>query len=106
MLADREGWLGPNRCDTGVDLGKSVGVRLPQLIERRPLLAILVDILAIILADQAVLRRRLAGGVLGAAGDTDIVLHGFSLLIAAKDQNSVMRNAYCVIAPYALRITQ
>src|SRR5262249_20730341 len=96
LLADREAGRGFDRGNAGVDLDKGVGVVAPQLCQSRPLLAVLVDILPVVLADRAVRRRGCAGRVLRTAGDTDIVFH-----VKPRSQNTRAGRRDTLVRPAA-----
>src|SRR5690348_13481249 len=58
-LPDSEAWLRRDAGQSGFVIAKHVLVRRSQVVEGSPLLAIQADILALILADQTMFRRRL-----------------------------------------------
>jgi len=55
-------------------------MRLPQIIERRPLLTLPTDVLPLVSANVALLGRLVALGELGAAGGADGIRHGSAKL--------------------------
>jgi hypothetical protein len=56
-------------------------MRRPHRGQCRPLLAVAVDVLPIVLTDWSFGRRSCAGRVLGAAGDTYVVVHSDAPLL-------------------------
>src|SRR5262249_33514762 len=70
LLADTEGGDGGDAGEAGILLAEHVPVALGRhLGQCRPPLSLPPDVLALVLADRAAGRRRVAGGVLDAAGD-------------------------------------
>src|SRR5438046_2146835 len=65
-LSDGEARLRGQACQARLIITRHILVRCPQFIEGSPLLAIETDILAFVLADQAVCGRGLGLGVLNA----------------------------------------
>src|SRR5262249_9151460 len=75
-LADGEAGDGADAGEAGLLLAQVVLVALRRhLLERGPLLAPPADVLALVLADRAGGRRRVAGGDLAAAGPADVRRH-------------------------------
>src|SRR5205085_12429354 len=70
-LADRERRVGPDPSQPGLLLLDAVAMAGPQLLERRPALAVRRHPLALVLADRARVRRLRALGVLEAARRAD-----------------------------------
>jgi hypothetical protein len=63
-LADRERWVEPDADEARLDLLDPEPVVLTQLVERRPPLAAVADVLALVEADRARGRRLVGGRVL------------------------------------------
>ena len=71
-LADAELRLGVDRVEPGLFLLDDVLVRRPEVLERRPLLAVGIDVLPLVLADRAMRRGPRRLGELRPAGDAEI----------------------------------
>jgi hypothetical protein len=74
-LANRQVRIDADAVEPGV-VADLVVVGAPQLLGARPPLAGLGDVLALVLADLAAVRRRVGGRVLGRAGQADVCGHG------------------------------
>src|SRR5947199_2296071 len=70
-LADGEARLGADPGQPGFELLDAVPMSLRELGRRRPLLSVMADVLALVLADRTAVGRCGGRGVLRAAGDAD-----------------------------------
>ena len=74
-LADREPRLRPDPDEAGLDLLHPVAVPRRERGHRRPSLAVVADVLALVQADRAALRRGRRRRELRPAGDADVRVH-------------------------------
>src|SRR5436305_10231687 len=75
-LADGEARLGADPGQPGFELLDAVPMSLCELGRRGPLLSVMADVLALVLADRTAVGRCGRRGVLRAAGDADERGHG------------------------------
>ena len=84
VLADREGRLGADRGQPGLELLEGVRMVGTQFVERRPALPLGRNVLTRLVADHALGRRLMALRVLNAARDADEARHARSLLMSLE----------------------
>ena len=70
-MADRKPGFDANSDKPGLDFLDLGGVRTAKVVERRPALTVVADILALVPADRAVNRRLVTRRELRSAGDAD-----------------------------------
>ena len=98
-LADGEGWFHPDPVKPEFLQPDDASVGLPQFVERRPLLTAPADVLPLILADFALLRRLIGFGELGSARDADEAGHCYMTLQSGRPR------FMCFVASFGSKVS-